>query len=307
MDPRTHGRPHDQSGTSDHTTKKSGRNTGPAPFKVPAMNQHSIFLIAFLCIALPLTASAATISLSKTSSSMYTGTTDEFILKIDELPQGFTGYKLTATISNPAVAEIAAVSFPSWAPLSNTTTIPSSSVRISGVDMGGAVEPGATNIVLGTITVKAKNPGTATLTFGNIQVDDDSAGLVESSIGSATITVMSTSSGSGGGGGGGGGGGSYYSTTTTTAATTNATTKPTTSPVTTAPTSTATGVQPAGTQPHVTEEAPAVTETTSAASTPALAASSGSSLPLPLPLIIGFAIAVIAAIVLLALAVMGKL
>jgi len=107
--------------------------------QVPAMKEYRIFPLAIalciLCIAVPLTVSAATISLSKTSSSMYTGATDEFILTIDELPQGFTGYKLTGTISNPAVAEISAVAFPGWASLSNTTAIPSSSVRISGVDM----------------------------------------------------------------------------------------------------------------------------------------------------------------------------
>lgn len=273
------------------------------------MKEHRIisFAIALciLCIAVPLTVSAATISLSKTSSSMYTGGTDEFILTINELPQGLAGYKLTATISNPVVAEITAVSFPGWASLFNTTVVPSSSVRISGADMSEAVEPGATNIVLGTITVKAKNTGTATLNFGNIQVDDDAGDLVESTIGSATITVASTSSG--GGGGGGGGGGSYYSTTTTTAATTNATTKPTTSAVTTAPTSKATGVQPAGTGAQSSGEEPVATETTSAATTPAAAAQAGSSLPLPLPVIIGFAIAVIAAVTLLYLAMTKKL
>ncbi len=273
------------------------------------MKEHRITFLAIVlcivCMAIPLTASAATISLSKTSSSMYTGATDEFVLTIDELPQGLAGYKLTATISSPAVAEISAVAFPGWASLSNTTTIPSSSVRISGADMSEAVEPGATNIVLGTITVKAKNTGTATLTFGNIQVDDDQGDLVESTAGSATITVTGTSSG--GGGGGGGGGGSYYSTTTTTAATTNTTTTPTTSAATTAPTSNATGVQPAETGAQSSGEEPVATETTSAATTSAAAASAGSSLPLPLPLIIGFAIAVIAAVTLLYLAITKKL
>jgi hypothetical protein len=145
-----------------------------------------------VCLLIPFAVSAATISFSPSSVTVDPSGTATIDLTIDELPQGLAGYDAVVTIADPVVAEITAVSFPSWAGLSNATGVPSASVRLSAVDINRQVQPGATGVVLGTITVTGKSPGSATINVENLNVDADGGSRVETTAGSGAITVRAT-------------------------------------------------------------------------------------------------------------------
>jgi hypothetical protein len=143
----------------------------------------------------PLAGSAATISFSPLSVTVDPSGTATIDLTIDELPHGLAGYDAVITISDPGVAEISAVSFPAWAGLSNVTGAPSASVKVSAVDLTRQVQPGATGVVLGTITVRGQSAGTATMNLENIHMDADGGSRVEATVNPASVTVQSTSDG----------------------------------------------------------------------------------------------------------------
>ncbi len=76
---------------------------------------------------------------------------------MSEIPSaGFSGYNITISIQDPNIAEITEVSFPSWATFNSNDSFPSSSGWIQAVDANKKVNAGATNVLLGTITLKGK-------------------------------------------------------------------------------------------------------------------------------------------------------
>jgi hypothetical protein len=234
----------------------------------------TLILLTLLAICIVMPVSAADISFSPSSITFYSGQTTDITIVIDELPDGLAGYVFTTGVSSPSVAEISEVSFPDWASLNNVTGVQSASVRISGIDMSEQVEPGAKDVVLGTITVRAKSTGSATLNLNEIRAYADGGDMIVATVDPASITVQSTSGG-GGGGGGGGSDNTYIAATTVTI--TKATTLPTTpvpgTTVTTAPA----GAQPTGTPGQVTTPVNTIAETTPA--TPAPSAASAFLIP----------------------------
>jgi hypothetical protein len=162
----------------------------------------AVTLLAFLLV-LPPAVLAGTISFHPSSIVLYADGNGSVTVTIDELPEGLSGYYLTANVTNPEVAEISGVTFPGWTSLNTATTVPSSQIRIEGADVEDQVVAGATNVELATIALRAKNPGSAVLNLHSININDDSGMLIEPTVNAASITVTS-SSGSWSAGGGSG-------------------------------------------------------------------------------------------------------
>lgn len=137
----------------------------------------AVALLAFLLV-LPPAAMAGTISFHPSSIVLYADGNDSVTVMIDELPEGLSGYYLTASVTNPEVAEISGVTFPGWTSLNNVTDVPSAQVRIEGADVEDQVVAGATNVVLATIALQAKTTGSATLNLHSININDDSGMLI---------------------------------------------------------------------------------------------------------------------------------
>jgi hypothetical protein len=167
------------------------------------------------------TAFAATITIDPSQGTISQGTTTEFKLVLDSAPDGIAGYNLNIALSNPAIAEITGVTYPSWESLNNTTYVSDGQVRMSGVDIGKMVQPGATEILLGTVTVRGTSQGVTGFSINSIRLDADGGGTVIPVVNDAQLivqgggTITPTPTKSGGTYSGGGGGGSYsgYSST----------------------------------------------------------------------------------------------
>jgi hypothetical protein len=135
-------------------------------------------------------ASASTISLGTAQVSSVGGTAS-LNLTIDSLPTGLSGYDINITAADPAVAEITGVSFPSWAVLNDNSTVPTSNLRISAVDLNNQVQPGAANVTLATITLQGLSDGSTPLQITANEIDDDSGNMITPVIqpGSFAVTV----------------------------------------------------------------------------------------------------------------------
>lgn len=225
----------------------------------------SLLALMIVSIITVSTAFAATIMIEPSQGTISQGTTTEFKLILDSAPDGIAGYNLNLILSNPGVAEITGVVYPTWESLNNTTYLSEGVVRTSGVDIAKMVQPGANEILLGTITVRGVSQGTTGISINSIRMNADGGGVVVPTVtdaqllvqGGGTVIPTPTSSSGGYTGGGGGGGYSGYSFTgsgTTTIATTTSTQMVQTSVVT-----------PVGTQNIVnqkaTQEAPKETAT----------------------------------------------
>jgi hypothetical protein len=143
--------------------------------------KHAILLIILIsaasfacsCSAVP------TLSFDPVELTLEQGSSGTISLHLSEAPEGLAGYDLVVTLSNPGTARITAVSYPSWAGLSNSSGVPGEQVFMSGVDINRQVEAGATGILLGTITIEGGQTGTSTLTVSDIHMDaDGGSGIV---------------------------------------------------------------------------------------------------------------------------------
>jgi PKD repeat protein/frataxin-like iron-binding protein CyaY/DMSO/TMAO reductase YedYZ molybdopterin-dependent catalytic subunit len=124
------------------------------------------------------------------SQSAVNGTTTTYEVRVSSLPAGLAGYDLQLTLDNPSVAEIVGIQYPGWASLNNTTPLaPGDSLRLSGVDVGSQVEPGATTTLLATITLRADSPGTSGITISAVNMDADGGGIITPVVTSGEINV----------------------------------------------------------------------------------------------------------------------
>ena len=99
-------------------------------------------------------AGAASIQMTPSSVTVQKSATAEISLVLDDAPSGLAGYDLVIRLSNPGIAEITEITYPSWASLFNTTRNADGSVRISGVDISRQVSPGATAVPLATLKIR---------------------------------------------------------------------------------------------------------------------------------------------------------
>jgi hypothetical protein len=208
------------------------------------MNRPTVLLIAIFiaCTVLALfPAGAASIQMTPSSVTVQKSATAEISLVLDDAPSGLAGYDLVIRLSNPGIAEITEITYPSWASLFNTTRNADGSVRISGVDISRQVSPGATAVPLATLKIRGIYGGSSSIALVSVNMDADGGDLITPVLPTGQIIVPG-GSGSSSGGGGGGGGTVYQVTSSPTSST------PTPSP-------TATQIQPTPTlSPGFTED-----------------------------------------------------
>lgn len=178
----------------------------PARISLPAF---AILVISLIVLAGA--ASAATVHMNPVALSLQQGSTTTITLTLDSAPEGLAGYRMNISLSNPASARITGVTYPSWAVISNTTGVPGSSVRISGIDLGKSIEKGATSVPLATITLQGLGAGTSRIIASDSRFDADGGAITLADPTEATVTVSASTSGgatSGGSTGSASGGGS---------------------------------------------------------------------------------------------------
>ncbi|AKB36565.1 cell surface protein [Methanosarcina siciliae C2J] len=133
--------------------------------------------------------STVTLYFDPESSSVAENESTEINLVASNFPAGFSGYNLTVAIDDPAVAEIVNIEYPSWALITQNSTLPGISIYMKTVDLEDAVKEGAADVVLATLTVSGKEKGSANLSIGVKRLEDDSGDSIEPALLTGTIEV----------------------------------------------------------------------------------------------------------------------
>ncbi|AKB35374.1 cell surface protein [Methanosarcina siciliae C2J] len=117
------------------------------------------------------------------------GSVESLNLYLDQAPAGLAGYKLNLSISDPSVARITGVEFPSWSGVNNSSSLPADSVQIGAVDLTEKINAGDSDVFLGTVTVESLASGEANLTVSVDRLDDDSENTISVTVREAKLTV----------------------------------------------------------------------------------------------------------------------
>jgi hypothetical protein len=124
------------------------------------------------------------------STSVAVGANATVNLTLSSAPQGISGYNLTLTVVDPEVATITGVSAPGAFQLSPTGILQDGTVaNVEAVDLTSSVEPGATEVPLGTVRLRGETDGATTLRVEVLAMDADGGGDVAPATRNGTLTV----------------------------------------------------------------------------------------------------------------------
>ena len=148
-----------------------------------------IFLV-FFGLGIPCAAAANVISFNPQTVEMNIGSSQNVQIVMDEVPDGLSGFNITISILDPEIADITAVSFPSWGMMLRNSTIPSSSVWIKVSDLDNKTVSGDTNVLLGTITITGKKAGTTDLSIQPTLISADGGSSINPVVITGYISVL---------------------------------------------------------------------------------------------------------------------
>ncbi|WP_231593713.1 PKD domain-containing protein [Methanosarcina siciliae] len=133
--------------------------------------------------------STVTLYFDPESASVAENESAEINLVASNFPAGLSGYNLTVTLDDPTVAEIVDIEYPSWALITENSTLPGASIYMKTVDLEDAVQEGAADVMLATLTVSGKEKGSANLSIGVKRLEEDSGDSIEPGFLTGTIEV----------------------------------------------------------------------------------------------------------------------
>lgn len=154
--------------------------------------------VALIALALSgvVAAGAATAQTGEPTVAVSDGTTapdgtTTVAVVLTNVPDGLSGYYLELTAENPDLARIESASYPDRFGLTSEPVVGSdgATVALEAADIESAIEPGATDVTLATVTVAGAAPGDVELTVEPRQFDDDTGSAFTPATQSGTVTV----------------------------------------------------------------------------------------------------------------------
>ncbi|WP_052279228.1 PKD domain-containing protein [Methanosarcina acetivorans] len=133
--------------------------------------------------------STVTLYFDPESSSVAENESTEISLVASNFPAGLSGYNLTVAIDDPAVAEIVGIEYPTWALITENSTLPGTSIYMKTVDLEDSIKEEEGEVVLATLTVSGKEKGSANISIGVKRLEDDSGDSIEPALLTGTIEV----------------------------------------------------------------------------------------------------------------------
>ena len=125
------------------------------------------------------------------SSTISPGGTRQVQVIARNMSSGLSGGNISVTLSNPGVAVITAVTPPAWAVLNKTSSVPGASAWIDLVDIGQSIQPGATDVLLGTFTIEGTAPGESDIVLAVIELDSENGSALSPELAGGHLTVTS--------------------------------------------------------------------------------------------------------------------
>jgi PKD repeat protein len=142
-------------------------------------------LLAFLGVP-----AVQAVSLTASPVKVVEGSTATTDLVIDEVPTGLSGFNITMTIAHPALAQVTALSYPSWVTVHQDSGINADTLWIKGADLTLQVESGASSVRLGTLTIRGDQTGQTSLDIAVTRLDDDAGTPISCSVVPGQIRVV---------------------------------------------------------------------------------------------------------------------
>lgn len=118
------------------------------------------------------------------------GQTGESAIILDQVSQGLSEFEIQVLLLDPAIGEITAVKFPSWAGLNSKSGVPSDSVTLKAVDTGKRINPGDKEVLLATLTLRGDSPGTSVVQVRVLGTKDEGGVFYSLPGRNGTLTVM---------------------------------------------------------------------------------------------------------------------
>jgi len=121
------------------------------------------------------------VSVDVASAAVSFGETVELELTASSLPSGFSGARLTVSVSNPEVAEVTDASYNEALGLTASPEVSDdgSTVELRAADTENAVEPGEMDVTLATLELEGTGTGTTDLVVDVQEMDDDDGSSID--------------------------------------------------------------------------------------------------------------------------------
>ncbi|MFB6191853.1 MAG: dockerin type I domain-containing protein [Haloarculaceae archaeon] len=127
-------------------------------------------------------------TVSAGDASVAVGETTTIPVVLDEAPDGLAGFNVSVTVDDASTATIVDASVSDQFALADPTA-DSARATLVAVDLNGNVEAGATDVRLGTVTVRGETDGSTDLTVTIGSLDDDDGTAIDAGTDSGTLTV----------------------------------------------------------------------------------------------------------------------
>lgn len=158
------------------------------------------------------TAEAAVSTLSAPSITTGIGYAVDAPLVLDSAPNGISGFEMTISLSDPAVATIDGVVVTPEFGINYVEQVSASEVKIMGADLSQVLQGSLTGIPLATLNMTTTKQGSSAIQVSLTRLDDDFGRPINASTADGSLNVKKrfkdggSDGGTGGGGGGKGGG-----------------------------------------------------------------------------------------------------
>jgi hypothetical protein len=112
-------------------------------------------------------------------------------ISLDSASAGVAGYDINITLSNPTVASITKVTYPPWALLNESSSLPASTVRLRMVDLEKEIAPGSTSVSFGSITLKGIATGSTDVVITINEITSDAGESLTPSVQNGKYSIES--------------------------------------------------------------------------------------------------------------------
>ncbi len=112
-------------------------------------------------------------------------------VRLDEAPDGLAGFRIDVGVADTSVAEVSGGSYPDAFGLTEEPEVAAdgSVVTLKASDTEDAIQPGATDIVLGTVTLSSVDTGTTDLTVTIQALDADGGDAIDPIIETGVVDI----------------------------------------------------------------------------------------------------------------------
>jgi PKD repeat protein len=110
-------------------------------------------------------------------------------ITLSDAATGLSGYDLTVSLADPAVATIASTTLPGFG-LVSQQALSASSVRLRAADLMRLVEVGAGQVLLATLTLDGLKPGQTAVTVSVARLEDEGGFQISHQVVAGSVTIL---------------------------------------------------------------------------------------------------------------------